>query len=220
MPSSPLRMLLLLIALIGVATVLQVGIVSVSFEKLGLSQGSADLLLVATLLGSVVNLPLFSIRTQPPLGDGALPRPLLTVLDMPRRLFGRTLIAVNVGGCLVPLGFCIYLLGHDHLDTAAVLLSVASVALVAFRTSESVPGLGIRMPLFVAPLAAALLALLLSPEQRAPLAYVAGTLGVLIGADLLHFRDFGRLGTRVASIGGAGTFDGIFLTGLVAVLLS
>ena len=68
--------------------------------------------------------------------------------------------------------------------------------------------------------AATLAALLLDPAHSAPLAYISGTLGVLIGADLLRLRDIGKLGLPMASIGGAGTFDGIFLTGLVAVLLA
>ena len=60
----------------------------------------------------------------------------------------------------------------------------------------------------------------LGPEQRAPLAYICGTLGVLIGADLARLKDIRALGAPLASIGGAGTFDGVFLTGLVAVLLT
>ncbi|MBS0554096.1 MAG: DUF1614 domain-containing protein, partial [Proteobacteria bacterium] len=50
--------------------------------------------------------------------------------------------------------------------------------------------------------------------------YIGGTLGVLIGADLLRLNQVGKLGAPVASIGGAGTFDGIVLTGLLAVLLA
>jgi uncharacterized membrane protein len=76
------------------------------------------------------------------------------------------------------------------------------------------------MPVFVAPLAAVAVALLINPEQRAPLAYIAGTLGVLVGADLLRLPDIHRLGAPFASIGGAGNFDGIFLTGIMAVLLT
>jgi len=76
------------------------------------------------------------------------------------------------------------------------------------------------MPLFIAPIGAALVALLINPSQSAPLAYISGTMGVLIGADLLRFKDIRRLGVPLAAIGGAGTFDGIFITGIVAVLLT
>ena len=78
----------------------------------------------------------------------------------------------------------------------------------------------IAMPILIAPLAAAMVALALDPEQAPALAYIGGTLGVLIGADILRLKDIGRLGEPVASIGGAGSFDGIFVTGIVAVLLT
>jgi uncharacterized membrane protein len=45
-------------------------------------------------------------------------------------------------------------------------------------------------------------------------------MGTLLGADILHFGDIQGLGAPVASIGGAGTFDGIFVTGILAVLLA
>jgi uncharacterized membrane protein len=76
------------------------------------------------------------------------------------------------------------------------------------------------MPVFVAPVSAALLALTLDASHSAPLAYIGGTMGVLIGADLLRLNDIRSLGSPFASIGGAGTFDGIFLSGIVAVLLA
>ena len=60
----------------------------------------------------------------------------------------------------------------------------------------------------------------LAQEAAPPLAYISGTLGVLIGADLMRLRDVRKLATPFASIGGAGTFDGIFLTGIIAVLLT
>ena len=45
-------------------------------------------------------------------------------------------------------------------------------------------------------------------------------MGTLIGADLLNLDKISGLGAPVASIGGAGTFDGIFLIGIMAVLLA
>jgi uncharacterized membrane protein len=62
--------------------------------------------------------------------------------------------------------------------------------------------------------------LLLSRRFAGPLAYVSGSLGTLIGADLLNLDKLHGLGVPVASIGGAGTFDGIFVTGVLAVLLA
>jgi uncharacterized membrane protein len=51
------------------------------------------------------------------------------------------------------------------------------------------------------------------------LAYISGVIGVLLGADLLNLRKVTKLGAPMMSIGGAGTFDGIFLTGIISVLL-
>ena len=52
------------------------------------------------------------------------------------------------------------------------------------------------------------------------LAYVSGVLGTLIGADLTNLGAIKKIGAPVASIGGAGTFDGVFLSGIIAVLLT
>jgi uncharacterized membrane protein len=80
--------------------------------------------------------------------------------------------------------------------------------------------MGIAIPVFIPPLAAAAVALILSRRQVAPLAYISGSLGTLIGADLLNLGRIQSLGTPIASIGGSGTFDGIFVTGLMAVLFA
>jgi uncharacterized membrane protein len=76
------------------------------------------------------------------------------------------------------------------------------------------------MPGLVPALIAAVLALLLAPDQAAPVAFVAGVAGPLIGADLLHLKDIEKSAVGIASIGGAGTFDGIVLSGIVAAYLA
>jgi uncharacterized membrane protein len=48
-------------------------------------------------------------------------------------------------------------------------------------------------------------------------AYIAGVAGPLIGVDLLHLKGIEQSTVGMASIGGAGTFDGIVLSGIVAV---
>jgi len=97
---------------------------------------------------------------------------------------------------------------------------VATVAVIARAISRPILDIGIGMPTLIAPIAAALIATMLDPEQRAPLAYIGGTLGVLIGADLLRLNDIFKLGSPFAAIGGAGTFEGVYVTGLLAVLLA
>lgn len=218
MPKIPLRYLLLIAALTVLVMSIQLGALTVAFEKLGLSPDSAFLLFVTILGGSLINMPLFSMKSEPPKLE-EMPPPLREFYSqMPHT--GRTLVLVNVGGCVVPAAFCIYLLAHHPLNIFYVALAVAAVTLLCFKTTRGLPGVGLGTPMLLAPLMAALVSIALDPADAAPLAFISGTLGVLIGADLLHLRDIQRLGAPFASIGGAGSFDGIFISGLVAVLLA
>lgn len=218
---DPERFLALLIVMVLVLMTAQVGLVSVAFYRLGLSPGSALVLLFLSLLGSMVNLPVFHLRTFPTDNPSLLPPPLDLLWRLRRwEQEGRTLVALNVGGGLVPILFSAYLFGLHRLPVGDTVLAVVGVATISYYFSRPVVGLGIAMPVLVAPAAAAVFALIISPEKSAPLAYIGGTLGVLIGADLLRLKDLRGLGAPLASIGGAGTFDGIYLTGLVAVLLA
>lgn len=217
-PFSPRNLLLFAFAIVFLLAFLQVGLISIAFDKLGLSQSSAFLLLITSLGGSVINMPLFSIRAERPTEMPPMPDQFWRVPLPP--FTGRTVIAINVGGGLVPSVFSLYLMAHHPLPLLQVIIGVAAIAFVSHLMSRPIAGLGIGMPVFVAPISAALVAVLLNPAQSAPLAYICGTLGVLIGADILRLKDIRHLGTPLASIGGAGTFDGIFITGIVAVLLA
>ena len=130
-----------------------------------------------------------------------------------------TVLAVNVGGAVVPTLLSLYLLARRRLYWRS-LVGTAVVAAVCYAVARPIPGMGIVVPAFVPPLATLIVALALSRTQAAPLAYLCGTLGTLIGADLLNLGRIVSLGAPIVSIGGAGTFDGIFVTGLVAVLLA
>lgn len=215
----PLHLLPFLFLLLLLLAVIQVGALTLAFDKLGLSPAGGFMLLTASILGSLVNLPLARIDSA---GVEPLPRSWWAhgFLRHQPAFTGTTLVAVNVGGGLIPVAFSLYLLLTQPVSPGSALLAVAAVSLTSFAFSRPVPGLGIGMPIFIAPVTAALAALLIDLEQAAPLAYIGGTLGVLVGADLLRLGDIRRLATPIASIGGAGTFDGIFITGIIAVLLT
>jgi uncharacterized membrane protein len=218
-PFSAYQFLFLLFILILVVIIIQVGAFTMALEKLGLSVHSAMLLLACTLMGSAINLPLFSMKAEEPSEEA---RQMFSGLLFGRPLpfTGKTIVAVNVGGALIPVSFSGYLIMTNHLPLVQVIPAIAIVTACCRIFSRPIPGLGIGIPVFIAPITAALTALTLAPENSAPMAYICGTLGVLIGADLLRLQDIRKLGTPVASIGGAGTFDGIFFTGIVAVLLA
>jgi uncharacterized membrane protein len=198
--------------------IIQLQVIGFVFSKLGLSQNGASLLLFSSLFGSMLNLPLFRIRSHTP-----IQQPPLALMDSfwQRRLKpGYTLIALNTGGALIPVSFSIYLFYTHHLPFMQILIAISMTTFISFLVSTPIKGIGIGMPIFIAPITAALTALLLDPEHAAPLAYIGGTLGVLIGADLLRLGSIRDMGIPVAAIGGAGTFDGIFITGIIAVLLT
>jgi uncharacterized membrane protein len=220
LPFAPGPFFVLLALLLLLITFIQVGALTVAFDKLGLSPHSALILMAASLFGSLINLPLFTLETETS-GAHTVPDPFHSLLRQPMREFhGRTLVAMNLGGCLVPVLFSMYLIARGSFSLTALFIVTGIVTLVSHLSSRPMRGIGIGMPVFVAPLAAAITAVLVDVDHSAPLAYVGGTLGVLIGADLMRFRDIRKLGAPLASIGGAGTFDGIFITGIVAVLLT
>jgi len=130
-----------------------------------------------------------------------------------------TVLALNVGGALIPVIMSIYLLFRWQFWWEG-LLAIGMVAAVCFWLATPLPGLGIAIPTVAPAIATTVVALVLSRKHAAPLAYIAGSLGTLIGADLMNLDKIAELNAPVASIGGAGTFDGIFLTGIAAVLIA
>mgnify|MGYP001138963052 CR=1 FL=1 len=199
---------------------LLVGMIGNAFMKLGLSPAMIFWLLILTLLGSLVNIPLTRLKGAEVVVQEEI-RYFGMRVRLPRqRLHRETILAVNVGGALIPAGLSFYLLTQMGVGKG-LLLNLAIVTAVMYYLARPIKGLGIAVPALVPPLLAAVGAYLLCPaELRAPCAYIASTLGILIGADLLHLKDVAQLGAPVASIGGAGTFDAIFLGGIIAVLLS
>ncbi len=181
------------------------------------------IILVACLIGSFINIPLFRIRSKTPMVREEYVRWFGIPYRVPRVSYEETStkVAINVGGALIPISMSIYLLSISSAST--ILLSFAGVLIVTVVTylvARPVKGVGIVTPGLVSAIAAAFTAVVLSPAQPEIIAYVGGTLGTLIGADLLNLGKIPELGAPVASIGGAGTFDGVFLTGIIAVIIA
>lgn len=214
---TPIHIILFVFLLILLIAFVQVGVFTLALDKLGISSQSAFTILFASLIGSGINLPLRRITSASQPDTDNWPKMPYT----PRYFIpGTTLIAINVGGALVPILVSIYLLRLQPGILFAALSCIVIVSLVSFYFSRPIRGIGIGMPILIAPLTAALTALLIDPQHSAPLAYIGGTLGVLIGADIFRLKDIRHMSPPIASIGGAGTFDGIFITGIVAVLLA
>ncbi|MDE3042638.1 MAG: DUF1614 domain-containing protein [Nitrospirota bacterium] len=193
--------------------------------KLRLEPSTAILLVMGIILGSGINIPLKHIaRTKALVEDPLAIVGLTGRWPWIQRARQETVIAVNVGGCLIPAGLALYEIAHLLFDNPRSLpwlaIAVAVNTAVCYRLAQPVSGVGIALPGLVPAAVAAMSALWLAPEQAPQAAFVAGVLGPLIGADLLHLRDIEALETGIASIGGAGTFDGIVLSGIVAAYLA
>lgn len=220
MPFNPKQMLGLILIVGLLLAFVQVGILTIAFEKLGLSSHSAFILLFASLFGSAINLPVMKVKAERPDLEN-FPEQLRELMTQALRKFqGYTIIAVNTGGCLIPVMFSYYLIHSHQIGIPKIIAATLIVTAICRWASRPIPGVGVGMPVFIAPIAAAITAIGIDPQHSAPLAYICGTLGVLIGADLLRLKDIRKMGVPMASIGGAGTFDGIFITGIVAVLLA
>jgi uncharacterized membrane protein len=210
--------LLALIFLVLVAWI-EVQALRSAYLSMGLDPHGALLLLLASLAGSYLNIPVARLPAEQIVSGQevwyfGMHYVIPEVISRPG-----TIIAVNVGGAVIPGFLSIYLYFRNRLWISAIVATVV-VAGVCHWLATPVPGLGIALPVFVPPLSAAAVSLLLSRRHAAPLAYIGGSLGALIGADLLNFGKVQGLGAPIASIGGAGTFDGIFLTGILAVLIA
>lgn len=218
----PLILFLILLALLPLAFG---QLFATSLMKLRLEPSTALLLVMGIILGSGINLPLKRI----PRNDALVQDPL-AILGLTGRwpwaqqVQQETVIAVNIGGCLIPAGLALYEIVHLIFDNPQsfpwLAIAVAVNTAICYRLAQPVSGIGIALPGLVPAAVAALSALWLVPEQAPQVAFAAGVLGPLIGADLLHLRDIETLETGIASIGGAGTFDGIVLSGIVAAYLA
>src|SRR5581483_6393618 len=195
----------LFLLLLGfIFVLLELAIIHYAFGALGLPPELAFLALFASLLGSYINIPIATVD-----GGDLHSDDYVTYFGVRYRVphqyaGGSTTVAINVGGAVVPIAVSLYVLVHQP---SALMPAAFGVAL------------------FIPPLVAAVSAWFFAAmfgtlNHIDAIAYVSGVLGTLIGADLANLGKLRELGAPVASIGGAGTFDGIFLTGIVAVLLA
>jgi uncharacterized membrane protein len=219
LPITPGLFSILVLAFAALVILIQLRILRYAYMKLGLGPGMAMLLLLGSLIGSYFNIPVTvlpgqNIRSGEIIDFFGMQYVVPVVQHWPG-----TVLAVNVGGAVIPTAMSTYLVLRYQLWLRAA-IAVIVVALVIHAMATPVRGVGIAVPVFAPVVVTAILAFLLSRDYAAPLAYIGGSVGTLIGADLMNLDRINGLGAPVASIGGAGTFDGIFLTGILAVLLA
>ncbi len=219
LPVSLLLFLLFLLLLPFIWLVFTIDVVQMAAAKLGFAPNIALLLLVLIILGSTINIPLYRVESRADVLDEFM-------LFYQRQFWGiplvqmkqTTVVALNVGGGLIPIFLALYQFGKT--SPLAILGVTALVTTVSYFAAHVVPGIGIAMNPLLAPLTSALAAMLIAGDHAVAVAFAGGVLGTLIGADLLHLKEFTSMHVGVLSIGGAGVFDGIALCGFFALLLT
>ena len=147
-------------------------------------------------------------------------------VNIPLFIYNRWLVAINMGGALIPLIISLYLMFSRKVVGRGV-MGIILVAYFAYHvTSVTENGVVSSFPYWLLPpVVASLYSIVVSVNSKkkaASIAYASGTMGVIVGADLLHLRELLNLHVpyrTMASIGGATILDMVFLTGVIAVLI-
>jgi uncharacterized membrane protein len=219
MPLNAPSFMVLVVAFAIVVVLIQLGVLRYAYLQLGVSPGMAMLLLLGSLVGSYFNIPVAQFAGQRVVSGQQFDYFGMVYVVPAVAEWPGTVIAVNVGGAVIPVLMSLYLLAKHELWGRGI-VATALVAAVCYALARPVSGVGIAEPVFVPAVTTAVVALRLAPPHAAALAYIGGSLGTLIGADLLNLSKVPQLGAPIASIGGAGTFDGIFLIAIFAVLIA
>lgn len=189
----------------------------------GIESEKALIIFAMIVIGSFVNIPLFEKK-----GVEVVRRYEIFGIIYTIRSRKNLTIAVNLGGCVIPAILAFKVL-YDIINSIPFIVFFGSFLLSSFiiyAFSRPIPGVGIVVPMFLPPLVATLVAFLALVISNAStillpkVSFAIGVLSALFGADILHLKDIEKVGYGIVSIGGAGTFDGIFLTGIFAVIFS
>ena len=199
----------IVIILLGVAVLLiyyaYIGTIRKVLVSIGFTPGEAGTMIVVTFLLGSITIPLFP--------------------------YNGWWIGICVGGALIPLWICARLLRSGRASLVESTIGIIIVAFVTYFITRAEEGVGIvaDVPLAFAPAIAAGLYSMstfwLNMDKAAPLAYVSGVVGTIVGADVFRLEevlafDPPSAGVSVLSIGGANIFDMVYMTGIIAVVIA
>src|ERR1700750_289754 len=199
LPLTPGLFSLLVLLFAGLIILIQLRILRYAYMKLGVGPGMALALLFGSLIGSYFNipgiiLPGHAVQSGEVVNFYGMRYVVPYVTSWPG-----TVLAVNVGGAVIPTLMSTYLVLRYQLWVKAA-IAVVVIALVIHASASPVQGVGIAVPVFAPVVATAILAFILSREYAAPLAYIGGSMGTLVGADLLNLHKIGGGAVRGARL--------------------
>jgi uncharacterized membrane protein len=191
------------------------------------------IIFLLSLFGSQINIKLKETRSLQPSITYRTVNFFGIQCRIPEAGYGnkKMVIAINLGGAIIPLLLSLFIIFYSvpaleqnlTLAYLKILVAFIIVTFVVHHFAKPIKGLGIAIPSFIPPITAALTSAILfslvAETNPFIIAYVAGTLGTLVGADLLNINKIPKLGAPMVSIGGAGVFDGVYITGVMAIFL-
>ncbi|AEG61153.1 DUF1614 domain-containing protein [Desulforamulus ruminis] len=191
-----------LIVLIVVSLLVFFGFAQRALDRMRLSDKGTLAVILALIVGSFINIPI-----------PGTPVPL----------------EINVGGALVPVVLVVYLLvkaGTGKEVSRALIASALTGIAIWFIGSRMMTGLpepaghfGFIDVIYVYPIVAAVIAYAVGRSRRS--AFIGATLGVILADVANYFYYVQNNATNVTkSIGGAGAFDSIVISGILAILLA
>ncbi|MDG6244167.1 MAG: DUF1614 domain-containing protein [Methanolobus sp.] len=184
------------------------------------------IILLLILAGSFIEIPIARIRSRKPeqltryapVLEDIYSVPIVKELNIGKQRVFDTTLTMNIGGAVIPALATIYLLLTQPNNTALQIMLIVVVG--AILLSEMRAGVGIIIPGYIG-LIAVPFSLIIDPENAAVVTFIAGVGGILIGnaiSALTFNRE--RTGSAFISIGGAGSFRAIYVTTIIAALVS
>ena len=231
-PTGPLpvfAIILLVGLIILIIPLLVLGIIGAAFSRLGFSWIEATAVILLMILGSFVNIPLWTFQNTVGKTETGTPAVFDAFTGEPvsdeRVTAG---LFLNLGGAVIPFAVSMYLLYQLGLLAGDLLLlqvfgAMIIVAIITGFSTKVVPAYGIRAPLFVPAVSAIVSGILLTGGTglaAAVVAFVGGTMGTILGATLFALPAIKKTGIPSVSIGGAGMFGAVFVCGLLAALIA
>lgn len=199
------------------------------FETVGFKLSEALLIFIGSTLLFLTSFPSILVYFRGSLGLGLIDVPLRVLLFYGFITVGpKTELAIgfDLAGFFIPFFISLRMMFDRRSPFLASLLGILIIAVISYLSSHYVLGEGVVIEnIYAIAIAASIVAIALSKRYWAavgPIAYVSGSLGVLLGADLIRISNimaFQPKGFAFASVGGAGVFDAIFLVGVLAVII-
>ena len=202
-----------------IVALLELRILHYAYERMGISPRSAMLILLLTLLGSSINIPLAEFPPERVISGTVVHHHGMRYVVPVVHQWPATVLAINVGGALIPILLSLYLAFKNRLLMKSA-IAAGVVALVTYHLAQPLRGVGVALPIFIPPIVALVCALVLSWRQAGPLAYIGGSMGTLIGADIMNLGKIQGWALLLLRLAGQERLTGCFWSGLWAVLLA